>query len=369
MDSLRFLPYTSDDLYPLTALRDVQCLHFGARSIADQWKDALLQQPKVIIHPRLLPTREAVQIVSDLEPGQTWTWQGLLLAQSEDGSAETLERDPQNAWLKDCASLFEQVELGIESDTERLQSIWRLRALGEDEREAWSARGLLVHGPMDRVLIGPGATLRDATLNTEQGVVILAPDSEIMEGCRIRGPFVLGEGSTMKMGSLVYGPTTIGKGCKVGGELSNVVIHDWSNKAHGGFLGNAVIGSWCNLGAETTCSNLKNTYGDIAEWNQAKGSFQSKSRTFCGLIMGDHSKTAIHTAFSTATVVGAFCNVYGDGTPSRHVPHFSWGQTGEDCQDLEKALSTCRKVMARRDQELSEVEEQRIRALFEKERG
>ena len=27
---------------------------------------------------------------------------------------------------------------------------------------------------------------------------------------------------------------------------------------------------------------------------------------FCGLLMGDHSKTAIHTAFNSGTTVGAF---------------------------------------------------------------
>ena len=102
-------------------------------------------------------------------------------------------------------------------------------------------------------------------------------------------------------------------------------MHDCSNKAHGGFLGNSVIGSWCNLGAETTCSNLKNTYGEIAEWHQDLAAFKGRGRTFCGLLMGDHSKTAIHTAFNTATVVGAMCNVFGNATPPKHLPSFSWG--------------------------------------------
>ncbi|MGB2423539.1 MAG: glucose-1-phosphate thymidylyltransferase, partial [Flavobacteriales bacterium] len=220
-----------------------------------------------------------------------------------------------------------------------------------------------VHGPMDRIHVAPGAVLRDATFNTEQGDVVLGPGAEVMEGCRIRAPFALGEGSTLRMGSLVYGPTAVGQGCKVGGELSNVVVHDWSNKAHGGFLGNSVLGSWCNLGAETTCSNLKNTYGEIAEWSAADGSFQGRGRTFCGLIMGDHSKTAIHTAFSTATVVGVMCNVFGDKTPPRHVPSFSWGIAGET-YDVERALETARKVMARRSQDLTGEDESRIRAAF-----
>ena len=145
--------------------------------------------------------------------------------------------------------------------------------------------------------------------------------------------------------------------------MSNVVVHDHSNKAHGGFLGNAVLGSWCNLGAETTCSNLKNTYGDIAEWDAEASTWRSRGRMFCGLIMGDHSKSAIHTAFNTATVVGAMCNVFGAGMPPKHLPSFSWGTEG-DVHDVERALSTARKVMARRKVELIQDDEDRIRRAF-----
>jgi UDP-N-acetylglucosamine diphosphorylase/glucosamine-1-phosphate N-acetyltransferase len=265
--------------------------------------------------------------------------------------------------LLDAPSLFERTGEGLKEDLPRLKLAWRLRTLAEEEREAWASAGVFVHGPMDRIHLAPGATLRDASLNTEQGHVLLGPDSEVMEGCRIRGPFALGEGSVLRMGALVYGATTIGSQCKVGGELSNVVVHDCSNKAHGGFLGNAVIGSWCNLGAETTCSNLKNTYGEIAEWNHKDGQFEGRGRTFCGLLIGDHSKTGIHTAFNTASVVGVMCNVFGNVTPPKHLPSFSWGLDGE-VQELERALSTAQKVMARRSKTLTPEAERDIRDAF-----
>lgn len=285
---------------------------------------------------------------------------------AEHGSNASMETDLGAPDVVDhCGDLFERAGEGLENDLGRLTLTWRLRTLNEEEREAWASRGIVVNGPMDRIHLGPGAKLRDGSYNTESGDIVIGPGAEVMEGCRIRGPFALGEGSTLRMGSLVYGPTTIGKGCKVGGEVSNVVIHDHSNKAHGGFLGNSVLGSWCNLGAETSCSNLKNTYGHIAEWDAASQSFESRGRTFCGLIMGDHSKTAIHTAFSTATVVGPMCNVFGDSTPPRHLPPFSWGFEGE-AYDLERALDTARKVMARRDVEMSEHVEARIRSAFQR---
>ena len=358
-----FLSVSKDEsLYPFNVLRNEETLHFGVRSIANQWHDLLQAKPNVVIHPRLLPTSPNVAAVMALEPGQAWTFQGQTVAQHGTGEAEE-RNSPKPDLLLDAPSLFERGGEGLMEDLPRLKLAWRLRTLSEDEREAWASAGVVVHGPLDRIHLAPGATLRDASLNTEQGDILLGPDAEVMEGCRIRGPFALGEGSVLRMGALVYGATTIGSKCKVGGELSNVVMHDCSNKAHGGFLGNAVIGSWCNLGAETTCSNLKNTYGDIAEWQHREGRFEARGRTFCGLLMGDHSKTAIHTAFNTASVVGAMCNVFGNVTPPKHLPSFSWGFHGE-VQELERALATAQKVMARRNQMLTPEAEQDIRNAF-----
>jgi len=352
----------SSSFYPLNVLRDETTLHVGVRSIANQWQDVLQSKPHLRVHPRLLPTARNVQAVLSLAPDTSWKHDGTVVA-VHGGNLATEVQLGEPEMLRDCGDLFERVAQGLKDDLERLKLAWRLRTLNEEERDAWSSRGIVVNGPMDRIHLGPGATLRDGSYNTESGDIVIGPSAEVMEGCRIRGPFALGEGSTLRMGSLVYGPTTIGKGCKVGGEVSNVVIHDYSNKAHGGFLGNSVLGSWCNLGAETTCSNLKNTYGHIAEWNAASQSFESRGRTFCGLIMGDHSKTAIHTAFSTASVVGPMCNVFGAFTPPRHLPPFSWGCDGET-HDLERALDTARKVMARRSVDMTAEVEARIRSAF-----
>jgi hypothetical protein len=104
----------------------------------------------------------------------------------------------------------------------------------------------------------------------------------------------------------------------------------------------------------------------IAEWCEGSQSFQPKGRQFCGLLMGDHSKTAIHTAFSTATVVGVMANVFGEQTPPRHVPSFQWGVTGDVKIDLDKGLDVARKVKARRKRTMSADEEHAIRALFSK---
>ena len=353
----------SQDLHPLNALRPEHTLHFGVRSIANQWKDLLQAKPHLQIHPRLLPVKANVDVVMSLSEGEAWHHEGLVVAQHGVACTNIVD-GPSPDLLKDAPSLFERAGEGLEGDLARLKTVWRLRTLSEDEREAWASAGVFVHGPLERIHLAPGATLRDASLNTEHGDIVIGPNAEVMEGCRIRGPFALGEDAVLRMGTLVYGPTTVGQSCKVGGELSNVVVHDFSNKAHGGFLGNSVLGSWCNLGAETTCSNLKNTYGEIAEWSTSANGFVGKGRTFCGLIMADHSKTAIHTAFNTASVVGAMSNVFGASTPPKFLPAFSWGCEGE-VHDVERAIATARKVMARRDMSMTNEEEDRIRAAFE----
>ncbi len=204
------------------------------------------------------------------------------------------------------------------------------------------------------------------TINTNNGPVFLGRDSEIMEGSVIRGPFALCEGAVVKMGSRIYGPTTIGPYSKVGGEINNAVIQGNSNKAHDGFLGNAVIGEWCNLGADTNNSNLKNNYSEVKIWNYPLNRFTKTGMQFCGLIMGDHSKCGINTMFNTGTVVGVSANIFGPGFPRNFIPSFSWGgAAGMITYNLDKALETASLVMERRGRELTKEDQEILQWIFE----
>ena len=147
----------------------------------------------------------------------------------------------------------------------------------------------------------------------------------MMEGSIVRGPFAMLNNSVLKIGSKIYEATTLGPYSKLGGEVNNSILFGYSSKAHDGFLGNSVIGEWCNLGADTNTSNLKNNYDDVRLWNYKLQSFQNTNLQFCGLIMGDHSKSSINTMFNTGTVVGVNTNVYGSGFPRNFIPSFSWG--------------------------------------------
>ena len=177
------------------------------------------------------------------------------------------------------------------------------------------------------------------------------------EKYRVVAPDVPGFGKSEepKDNSKIYGPTTLGPYCKVGGELNNVVMFGYSNKAHEGFLGNAVIGQWCNLGAGTNASNLKNDYSEVKLWSYAQKKFVKTGLQFCGLIMGDFSKAGINTMFNTATVVGVGCNIYGAGFPRTFIPSFSeGGNAGFTNIDLNKFYDAASRMMARRNIQLTD---------------
>ncbi len=221
----------------------------------------------------------------------------------------------------------------------------------------------------ERIFIEEGVSIKAAILNAEKGSIYIGKNASIEEGVIIRGSFALGEGSVLNTGAVMRGDTTIGKFCKVGGEVSNCVFFGYSNKSHDGFLGNAVIGEWCNLGAATNCSNLKNNYGTVRIWNYAEGNYEKTELQFCGLLMGDHSKSGICTMFNTATVVGTGANVFGEGFPPKFIPSFAWGngnhQTKFVSTHLDALFKTAERVMVRRNVEFTETDRKIMKHVFE----
>ena len=129
------------------------------------------------------------------------------------------------------------------------------------------------------------------------------------------------------MGAKIYGATTIGPYCVVGGEVKNAVLQACSNKGHDGYLGDAVIGRWCNLGAGTSNSNVENNAGLVKMWNAFSGGYAHVD-VKCGVIMGDYSKTAINSSLNTGTVIGSCCNVFGEGLLPTYIKDFEWAPRG-----------------------------------------
>jgi UDP-N-acetylglucosamine diphosphorylase/glucosamine-1-phosphate N-acetyltransferase len=183
-----------------------------------------------------------------------------------------------------------------------------------------------------------------------------------MEGCLLRGPLAICEGSTIKMGAKIYGATTIGPGCVAGGEIKNTVFFGHSNKSHDGYIGDAVVGEWCNMGAGTSCSNIKNTASDIMVWTP-KGLVNAGTK--CGVVMGDYSRTAINTSINTGTMVGVSSHVYGNGLTPKYIPSFSWGSEGVERYEFEKALANIANWKALKKQVLSENEKNVLKHIFD----
>ena len=218
----------------------------------------------------------------------------------------------------------------------------------------------------ENIFLEEGAKLTFATLNATTGPIYIGKNAEIMEGVVVRGALAMCENSVLKLGAKIYGATTLGPYCKVGGEVNNSVLFGYSNKGHDGFLGNSVLGEWCNLGADTNNSNLKNNYAEVRLWNYETGRFAKTGLQFCGLMMGDHSKCGINTMFNTGTVIGVSSNIFGSGFPRNFVPSFSWGgASGFTEYKMNKVNEVAEVVMKRRNVVYNELEEKILSAVFE----
>lgn len=243
-----------------------------------------------------------------------------------------------------CGS-FRRQAFGIFPDLDRGLPGW----VGESrfENPGAGTAGCLIEDPRalflaDDVELSPGTAI-----STAGGPVIIDRSVRVMPHCYLEGPLYLGPGSLVKPGARIHGQSSFGIVNRIAGEIGESTFGDFANKQHEGFIGHAVLGSWINLGAMTTCSDLKNNYGeirvDLGEGAVATG------RKFIGLLLGDHAKTAIGTLFNTGSAVGFATNIFGAGMPPKHVPNFRWGW-GPDATDhaLDRATATAETVMNRR---------------------
>jgi len=251
----------------------------------------------------------------------------------------------------------------IEVDTELIRYPWDLvyaneTALRADfamlrrggRRKAGRSRvhraAVLVH--RRNIVVGPEADIGPgAVIDAETGPVILGRGARILPNAVVEGPCFIGDGSIIKAGAQIYGNTSIGPSCKVGGEVEHVIFHSHANKQHDGFLGHSYVSPWVNLGAGTTSSNLKNTYGPVRV--QIDGVQVDSGRMFVGLLAGDHAKTGINVTLNTGTVIGPAANIFGTAMAPKNVPPFSWGSGGDlSTYDVDKALAVAETVMRRR---------------------
>lgn len=317
----------------------------------------------IVIASHLLPSPELVEAITSLGNGEALKLpDGTIAARHGDASA-----DANTFFTREYSGPVHSITHLYDIFTTNADAICRdFSQLTTSRTSQPVSPSCTVIGDPALIFIEEGATVEGAYLNTKSGPIYIGAHAEVMEGSCLRGPIALMDHATVNMGTKIYGATTIGDYCKVGGELNNVVMHPYSNKAHDGFLGNAVIGSWCNLGAGCVASNLKNDYTEIKLWNYPSRRFLRTGLQFCGLIMGDHSKAGINTMFNTATVVGVGVNIHGTGFPRNFVASFTEGSAaGFSDVPLTKFFNIARRVMARRQIEMSDADERLYTALYD----
>lgn len=329
------------------------------------------------INSRMVPKKEIFEYLLKLTPGM------ILKNKEKEIVAACLQKD-----IKTFGSLMDNEFLAFESlsglkyetvDAPTFKYPWDLvnangseivkdyELLNEEEPEKISGRiyeGVHILN-RENVFIAPTARVKPGVvLDAEFGPIYIDEGALIMPNAVIEGPAYIGRNSTIKIGAKIYENTSIGKVCKVGGEVEESIIHSYSNKQHEGFLGHAYLCQWVNLGADTNNSDLKNNYSNVKAI--INDELIDTGSTFVGLIMGDHSKTGINTMFNTATVVGVGCNIYGSGFPPKYIPSFSWGGS-ESLSTYRpvKFAEAAQKVMARRNIILTESDRNLFKHVFE----
>jgi len=311
-----------------------------------------------------LPTKELIDNIKSLSKNQA-IFKGeqviaFFTSETQEevtfDSYEQIEFNEDIIQVKNTWDIFSLNDKAIQTDFDLLT---------EDRTSQPIPEGVQVINK-ENIFIEEGAIVLLSSLNASNGPIYIGKDAEIMEGCSVRGPFAMCEHSVLKMGTKIYGATTLGPYCKVGGEVNNSVLFGYSSKGHEGFLGNSVLGEWCNVGADTNTSNLKNNYAEVKLWNYETGRFSKTGLQFCGLMMGDHSKCGINTMFNTGTVVGVSANIFGSGFPRNFVPSFSWGgASGFTVYQINKVFEVAEVVMKRRGLELSDQDKKILEHVFE----
>jgi UDP-N-acetylglucosamine diphosphorylase/glucosamine-1-phosphate N-acetyltransferase len=370
-------------LLPFTYTRPVADIRIGILTIREKWEKYLglttttitaahleekypmvEMEENILINASFCPTAALVDLVKKLSKNEAiFKGEDVIAFYTSDEQEEVnfdsytqIEFEEELIQIKNTCDIFTYNGKAIQQDFDLVT---------EDRTSEPIPEGVQALNK-ENIFIEAGAEILFATLNAAEGPIYIGKDAQIMEGASVRGPFAMGANAVLKMGAKIYKDTTLGPYCKVGGEVSNAVIFGYSSKGHDGYLGNSVIGEWCNLGAGTSTSNLKNNYAAVKLWDYETGRFAKTGLQFCGLMMGDHSKSAINTMFNTGTVIGVSANIFGSGFPRNFIPSYSWGgAAGFVTFQMNKVYEVVIAVMQRRSLSFGEIDQKILDAVFE----
>jgi UDP-N-acetylglucosamine diphosphorylase/glucosamine-1-phosphate N-acetyltransferase len=368
-------PPSRESLFPFTYTRPVSECRTGILTIREKW-ELLLGTPvshtentgdgdafpdgapgQISLNGSVIPDEELVTAVRALAPGESLFYKDTLVGHHHgDDTASPVRRSYDGPVIL-MIRPWDLVHLNDREIREDFRRLTRGRVSGAPDPDS------RILNPQ-QVFIEPGARLSCCVINAGDGPVYIGKNAVVMEGALIRGPFALGEGGVVKMGTRIYGATTVGPRSVAGGEIKNSILDAFSNKGHDGYLGDSLIGRWCNLGAGTSCSNLKNNLKPVRILDEATGAYL-KVGLKCGLLMGDFSRTAVNTTFHTGSVVGVSTHVFTSAAPPTFLTSFLWaGDDGTTEYELEKALRDADAWKKLKGAVLTETERTLLKRVF-----
>lgn len=370
------------NLRPLTLTKPLGELRMGVLTFKERWEKLIpgnysyltenylsekytsqIENLNLFINPAYFPFQELANAILNLNEGEIILNDEKLIAgklSMED--FESFDKVNSKQIYKDkILHISQSWDLFTYNDT-AIKFDFDLIRKNKKSQKISSTNGII--NP-ENIFLEEGAVVEFAILNAKEGPIYIGKNAEIMEGSLVRGSLALCEGAKLNLGTKIYSGTTVGPYCKVGGEVNNSILMGYSNKGHDGFLGNSVLGEWCNLGADTNNSNLKNNYSTIKVWDYNTNSYIESGLQFCGLMMGDFSKSAINTQFNTGTVVGVSANVFDSGFPPKFIPSFSWGGKESSSKfDFEKSCEAAQRMMERRKKLLTEEDKRILKHIY-----
>ena len=255
-----------ENLLPITFTRPISYIRIGIDTIYDKWKSffpddifssltvryltpkfpTTLSPHSIFIAGHVIPDANLVSQIGSLTDGDALmigdeliAFRGSLEDFNNKNITNTIPISNEPLAIRWLYDIFARNDSVLKSDFKRITA---------GRTSEWlSPTNTVIGEPLDedgtpKIFIEKGAYVEGVILNVKNGPLYIGKDAEIMEGSSIRAPFAACTHATVNMGTRIYGATTLGPYSMVGGELTNVWIIGYRNKAHDGFLGNAVIG-------------------------------------------------------------------------------------------------------------------------------
>jgi UDP-N-acetylglucosamine diphosphorylase / glucose-1-phosphate thymidylyltransferase / UDP-N-acetylgalactosamine diphosphorylase / glucosamine-1-phosphate N-acetyltransferase / galactosamine-1-phosphate N-acetyltransferase len=229
--------------------------------------------------------------------------------------------------------------------------------------EAQLGNGVAVVGSNSVTVEKDASVETGAVLDVRNGGIHIGRGAYIAAS-RIVGPAYIDALTQVKQFTVIES-SYIGYNCRIGGEIEHSIISDHTNKAHAGFIGHSYIGEWVNLGAMTTTSDLKMTYGNI-KMNSGKNKKIDTGQNKIGSFFADMVKTSIGTLIYSGRRIGVSSHLHG--LIAQDVPSFTIYGTSIGARNielkLESIIETQRKMINRRNQTMTKAYEQLVEDVF-----